>query len=327
MRPRLFGFLLLGGCAAPLTPDALVLIDQDAREAGIHVVSEGRPLTGPLPMAVPGGLPLQVVTDRGSVVLDPLADEVVDVRGPDADIGWRRIDDDVDPNALWVEGSVAALEDLAWELDADLLWDGERARLEGPQVLIDAAHLDAPDALTGSAASGFVGQEAVWADAPEDRQPEDLVDTVTSQVASWTAAVLGDAARPIRIERQAGKPVVPTDALVHTTSGAGFVDTVVGDGRVLTEPSRIRVHYTMWVDDDGVKDSSHRRGQPAVFPWRTGSLIQGWEDGLVGMREGGHRILVVPPEAGYGPRGRRPLIQPDSVLTFEVELLAIEPTQ
>lgn len=323
MPPRILAVFLLGGCAAPLTPDALVLIDEDAREAGVHVVSEGRVLTGPLPMTVPGGIPLEVMTDAGIEVLDPVADEIVDLRGPDADVVWRRIDDDVDPDAIWIDGDVHALEDLAWALDADLSWDGEDARLEGPEVLIDAAHVDPPEGLTASRASGFVGQEAVWSDVPEDA-PASPAQTVAASVASWTAAVFGDETGPIRIGDDEGKPVVRPDALVETPSGARWIDTEVGSGRVLTEPARIRVHYTMWVDDTGVQDSSRKRGRPAVFPWRRRALIEGWEQGLAGMREGGHRILVVPPEAGYGASGRPPTIQPESVLTFEVELLAIE---
>ncbi len=335
--PLLLSCLALGACAAPISPDALVLIDSEAREAGVHVVSEGRVLTGPLPLAVPGGLPLEVVTADGIRTLDPIADEVVDLRGPDAEVIWRRIGDDVDPDALWVGGDEAALEDLAWELDADLTWEDDDARLEGPQVLLDAADLVAAPEIAWSQASGWSGREAVWrrdaevvgADTPGSAasvagDAHESPASTADSVSEWLREQVGAATRPARARGEEAKPVVPAEWLSETPNGTGWVDVEVGTGRALIEPAGIRVHYTMWVDDDGVQDSSRRRGRPADFPWRRGALIQGWEEGLMGMREGGRRILVVPPDAGYGDRGRPNIIGPESILTFEVELLAID---
>ena len=91
------------------------------------------------------------------------------------------------------------------------------------------------------------------------------------------------------------------------------------------------VHYTGWLyaagapDNKGKKfDSSVDRGEPFRFPLGTGSVIQGWDEGVVGMQVGGKRVLTIPPEMGYGARGAGGVIPGGATLLFEVELLGIE---
>ena len=92
----------------------------------------------------------------------------------------------------------------------------------------------------------------------------------------------------------------------------------------------VTVHYTGWLFEDGAPDnkgakfdSSVDRGQPFVFPLGAGHVIKGWDQGFAGMRVGGQRRLVIPPELGYGARGAGGVIPPNATLVFDVELLGV----
>ena len=107
-------------------------------------------------------------------------------------------------------------------------------------------------------------------------------------------------------------------------SGLQIVDLEVGTGAA-AEPGRtISVHYTGWLADGTQFDSSLDSGQPFSFPLGAGRVIQGWEEGLVGMKVGGKRRLIIPPELAYGELGFSNLIPPNAELTFEIELLDIQ---
>ncbi len=100
-------------------------------------------------------------------------------------------------------------------------------------------------------------------------------------------------------------------------------DIVVGEGAEAVSGKRVKVHYTGTLTDGKKFDSSHDRRQPFEFSLGRGEVIQGWDQGVAGMRVGGKRKLVIPPELGYGARGFPPVIPPNSTLVFEVELLAV----
>lgn len=100
-------------------------------------------------------------------------------------------------------------------------------------------------------------------------------------------------------------------------------DLVVGTGAEAVSGQKVTVHYTGTLTDGSKFDSSHDRKQPFVFPLGGGRVIKGWDEGVVGMRVGGKRKLVIPPAMGYGARGFPPVIPPNSVLVFEVELLGV----
>ncbi|MGJ7901309.1 FKBP-type peptidyl-prolyl cis-trans isomerase [Lysobacter sp. 1R34A] len=110
------------------------------------------------------------------------------------------------------------------------------------------------------------------------------------------------------------------------------IDERVGTGEVAQSGQQVIVHYTGWLYDEkaadkhGSKfDSSLDRGKPFDFLLGAGRVIRGWDDGVAGMREGGKRILMVPPEMGYGREGAGGgVIPPDASLVFEVELLRVE---
>jgi FKBP-type peptidyl-prolyl cis-trans isomerase FkpA len=108
------------------------------------------------------------------------------------------------------------------------------------------------------------------------------------------------------------------------------VDTTLGNGAEAVAGKRVRVHYTGWLydptaaDNRGKKfDSSKDRGVPFSFGLGGGEVIRGWDDGVLGMKVGGTRVLTIPPELGYGARGAGGVIPPNATLVFEVDLLAV----
>ena len=105
--------------------------------------------------------------------------------------------------------------------------------------------------------------------------------------------------------------------------GLTITDLEVGQGPAAKKGDSVRVHYTLWVDGK-VADSSHERKEPFAFNLGFNQVIPGWDRGVVGMKVGGKRKLVVPPNIGYGKQGRPPSIPPNAELTFEIELLEIK---
>ena len=107
-----------------------------------------------------------------------------------------------------------------------------------------------------------------------------------------------------------------------TSSGLTITELVLGDGQEATSGTSVSVNYRGTLDDGKEFDSSYGRG-PFEFSLGAGMVIKGWDEGVAGMKVGGKRKLVIPPELGYGSRGIGP-IPPNSVLTFEVELLGVK---
>ena len=110
-----------------------------------------------------------------------------------------------------------------------------------------------------------------------------------------------------------------------------ITDVVNGDGATATAGQTVIVHYTGWLYDPsqpenkGTKfDSSVDRGQPFSFPLGAGQVIRGWDEGFAGMQIGGKRILVIPPDMGYGARGAGGAIPPNATLMFEVDMIDIQ---
>jgi FKBP-type peptidyl-prolyl cis-trans isomerase FkpA len=109
------------------------------------------------------------------------------------------------------------------------------------------------------------------------------------------------------------------------------IDTLEGSGREAEIGFNVTVHYTGWLYDPskpenkGQKfDSSVDRGEPFIFYLGGGQVIQGWDQGFAGMKVGGKRTLVIPPEMGYGARGAGGVIPPNATLVFDVELLDVK---
>ncbi len=107
-------------------------------------------------------------------------------------------------------------------------------------------------------------------------------------------------------------------------------DTKMGTGAEAVAGHDVSVHYTGWLYDESAPDhkgkkfdSSRDRGQPFEFPLGAGHVIKGWDQGVAGMKVGGQRTLVIPPEMGYGARGAGGVIPPNATLVFDVELLDV----
>ena len=109
------------------------------------------------------------------------------------------------------------------------------------------------------------------------------------------------------------------------------IDVKQGSGAEATPGHTVVVHYTGWLydaskpDSHGTKfDSSRDRNSPFSFPLGGGRVIKGWDDGVAGMKVGGQRTLVIPPQLGYGARGAGGVIPPNATLIFDVELLDVK---
>jgi peptidylprolyl isomerase len=111
--------------------------------------------------------------------------------------------------------------------------------------------------------------------------------------------------------------------LTTTPSGLRYHDELVGGGTEARSGNRVAVHYTGTLESGSKFDSSRDRGTPLEFVLGTGSVIQGWDEGISGMRVGGRRRLVIPAALGYGARGYPPVIPPNSTLVFDVELMEV----
>ncbi len=111
-------------------------------------------------------------------------------------------------------------------------------------------------------------------------------------------------------------PEPPADLVV--------TDVTVGDGAEATAGSTVSVHYVGVAHSSGEEfDASYNRGAPLQFRLGVGQVIQGWDNGVQGMKVGGRRQLVIPPHLGYGDRGAGGAIKPGETLIFVVDLLGV----
>lgn len=109
-----------------------------------------------------------------------------------------------------------------------------------------------------------------------------------------------------------------------TSSGLTYQDSVIGTGTEATAGKIVSVHYTGTLTDGKMFDSSRVRNQPFEFVLGAGQVIAGWEEGIVGMREGGTRVLIIPAALAYGDSGVGEVIPPNATLVFEVQLIDVK---
>jgi len=104
------------------------------------------------------------------------------------------------------------------------------------------------------------------------------------------------------------------------------IDLVVGTGATASAGRSLNVRYTGWVYDPTRAESKGTQFDSGTYPFTlgAGNVIRGWDLGLVGMRVGGQRRLIIPPELAYGSQGRSPSIPPNATLVFDTELLSVQ---
>lgn len=121
---------------------------------------------------------------------------------------------------------------------------------------------------------------------------------------------------------QGGPPQV-NGTPAQLLGGLQYIDVVAGSGDEARAGQNVSVHYTGWLTTGQKFDSSRDRGQPFTFRLGGGQVIQGWDEGVAGMRVGGQRRLIIPPNKGYGASGAGGVIPPNATLIFDVELIQV----
>jgi len=111
---------------------------------------------------------------------------------------------------------------------------------------------------------------------------------------------------------------------VTTASGLKYIDLVVGKGASPVKGKRVKVHYTGTLENGKKFDSSVDRNEPFVFVIGVGQVIPGWDEGVMSMKVGGKRKLIIPAKLGYGAAGAGGVIPPNATLLFDVELLDVQ---
>ncbi len=146
-------------------------------------------------------------------------------------------------------------------------------------------------------------------------------------VAFALAACGGDenSTEPLTNEDFAPELNVDLSAMTRTASGLYLQDLQVGTGDEAVAGTNVSVHYEGWLPNGTKFDSSRDRNEAFVFQLGAGLVIRGWDEGVVGMRVGGMRKLVIPPDLAYGAAGAGSSIPGDATLVFDIELLSVTP--
>ena len=115
---------------------------------------------------------------------------------------------------------------------------------------------------------------------------------------------------------------------LETPQGTRYQDLKPGMGEAAEFGDVVTMHFVGWLDTDGRKGkeiyNSRREREPVSFVVGTDRVLPGWSDGVIGMKPGGKRLLMIPPTLGYGARGVEGVIPPDARLMFVIDVIAIE---
>ena len=121
-----------------------------------------------------------------------------------------------------------------------------------------------------------------------------------------------------------GRDKEPVEITITTASGLKYVELKIGDGKTAKAGDVVVVHFVGTFPDGKKFDSSRDRGQPFSFELGAGKVIKGFDEGIVGINQGGTRRLILPANLGYGERGAGNAIPPNATFIFEVELLKVK---
>ena len=132
----------------------------------------------------------------------------------------------------------------------------------------------------------------------------------------------------LAVSTPVGRSDAADNQVTEMPDGLKYTDTKIGDGATAKAGNKVSVNYTGWLYNNGAKgakfDSSLDRGQPFQFTLGAHQVIAGWDEGVAGMKVGGKRTLIIPPELGYGARGAGGAIPPNATLIFDVDLLQVQ---
>ena len=122
--------------------------------------------------------------------------------------------------------------------------------------------------------------------------------------------------------------VVAADNFSVTPQGARYQELKTGSGPVVETGDIVTMHFSGWLDDSGSKGkaiyNSRKDGRPVSFVVGTERVMPGWNEGVIGMRPGGKRLLMLPPHLAYGDRAVDGIIPPNASLIFVIEVIAVE---
>ena len=158
------------------------------------------------------------------------------------------------------------------------------------------------------------------------------IKTITAvAAASILSLLVGCSDSPSKADRAGSKLSSSMGStIIHSSRAFTKVDARLGSGATARTGQSVSVHYTGWIYDPSSTsqrgkqfDSSRTRGRPFSFPLGAGKVIKGWDQGVVGMKVGGQRTLIIPSNMAYGARGAGRDIPPHATLIFDVELLDI----
>jgi FKBP-type peptidyl-prolyl cis-trans isomerase len=132
----------------------------------------------------------------------------------------------------------------------------------------------------------------------------------------------------LAVSAPVGRSNAADNQVTEMPDGLKYTDTKIGDGATAHAGNKVSVNYTGWLYNNGTKgakfDSSLDRGQPFQFTLGAHQVISGWDEGVAGMKVGGKRTLIIPPELAYGSRGAGGAIPPNATLIFDVDLLQVQ---
>ena len=132
----------------------------------------------------------------------------------------------------------------------------------------------------------------------------------------------------LAVSTPVGRSDAADNQVTEMPDGLKYTDTKIGDGATAKAGNKVSVNYTGWLYNNGAKgakfDSSLDRGQLFQFTLGAHQVIAGWAEGVAGMKVGGKRTLIIPPELGYGARGAGGAIPPNATLMFDVDLLQVQ---